>query len=51
LTILVKKDEKNGDITEDELRGFQDDIQKETDKHISEIDQLVKSKEKEIMEV
>ena len=47
----LKKDEKSGDITEDELRGFQDDIQKETDKHISEIDQLVKSKEKEIMEV
>jgi len=47
----LKKDEKNGDITEDELRGFQDDIQKETDKHISEIDQLVKSKENEVMEV
>ncbi|GGM21654.1 ribosome-recycling factor [Paraliobacillus quinghaiensis] len=47
----LKKDEKNGDITEDELRGFQEDIQKETDKHIAEIDQLVKAKEKEIMEV
>lgn len=47
----LKKSEKNGDITEDELRGYQDDVQKETDKQIIEIDQLVKNKEKEIMEV
>ncbi|WP_112180873.1 MULTISPECIES: ribosome recycling factor [Paraliobacillus] len=47
----LKKDEKNGDITEDELRGFQDDVQKETNNYISEIDEIVKSKEKEILEV
>lgn len=46
-----KKDEKNGDITEDELHSLQSDVQKETDKHISEIDDLVKNKENEIMEV
>ncbi|SDJ71837.1 ribosome recycling factor [Sediminibacillus albus] len=48
---LLKKSEKNGDLTEDELRGFQDDVQKATDKHIADIDQLAKEKEKEIMEV
>ncbi|WP_186577442.1 ribosome recycling factor [Aquibacillus kalidii] len=47
----LKKDEKNGDLTEDELRGFQDDVQKETDKYITEIDNVTKEKEKEIMEV
>lgn len=47
----LKKAEKNGDLTEDDLRGFQDDVQKETDNHISKIDQLAKEKEKEIMEV
>ena len=47
----LKKLEKNGEITEDELRGFTDDIQKETDSHIVKIDQVTKEKEKEIMEV
>ncbi|OCA85444.1 ribosome recycling factor [Bacillus sp. FJAT-27225] len=47
----LKKLEKNGDITEDALRGYADDIQKLTDDHISKIDQITKDKEKEIMEV
>lgn len=47
----LKKAEKNGELTEDELRIAQEDVQKETDKHIAEIDQLAKEKEKEIMEV
>lgn len=47
----LKKKEKNGDMTEDELRGYTDDVQKETDKHVAEIDQITKDKEKEIMEV
>ncbi|GAA5415136.1 ribosome-recycling factor [Paraliobacillus ryukyuensis] len=47
----LKKEEKDGDITEDDLRGFQDDVQTQTDKHIEEIDSLVKEKEKEMMEV
>ncbi len=46
-----KKMEKNGDITEDELRSYQDEVQKETDQNISEIDKIAKSKEEEIMEV
>ncbi|PLR97247.1 ribosome recycling factor [Bacillus sp. T33-2] len=47
----LKKLEKNGDITEDGLRGYSDDIQKLTDDHISKIDQITKDKEKEILEV
>ncbi|OLS42100.1 ribosome recycling factor [Bacillus sp. MRMR6] len=47
----LKKLEKNGEITEDALRGFSDDIQKLTDEHISKIDQITKDKEKEILEV
>ena len=47
----LKKLEKNGEITEDALRGFTDDIQKITDEHVAKIDTLTKEKEKEIMEV
>ncbi|EDL63019.1 ribosome recycling factor [Bacillus sp. SG-1] len=46
-----KKLEKNGDITEDDLRGYSDDVQKLTDDHINQIDSIAKDKEKEILEV
>ncbi|RFU61558.1 ribosome recycling factor [Peribacillus glennii] len=47
----LKKLEKNGEITEDDLRGYSDDIQKMTDSYISKIDDITKNKEKEILEV
>ncbi|OIK15311.1 ribosome recycling factor [Bacillus sp. MUM 13] len=47
----LKKLEKNGEITEDDLRGYSDDIQKMTDSHISKIEDITKDKEKEILEV
>ncbi|QGH34566.1 ribosome recycling factor [Gracilibacillus salitolerans] len=47
----LKKDEKNGDLTKDELKGFQEDVQTQTDTHIKKIDELTKEKEQEIMEV
>lgn len=47
----LKKLEKNGEITEDALHGYSDDIQKLTDEYISKIEQITKDKEKEIMEV
>lgn len=47
----LKKLEKNGDITEDEQRGYIDDVQKITDEHIDKVDQLTKEKEKEILEI
>ncbi|SET42641.1 ribosome recycling factor [Paenibacillus sp. NFR01] len=46
----IKKMEKNG-ISEDESRGHQEDIQKSTDKFIAEVEKVLLSKEKEIMEV
>ncbi|WP_207640161.1 ribosome recycling factor [Desulfofundulus thermocisternus] len=47
----VKQLQKNGEISEDELRRAQDEIQKLTDKYIKEIDQLLNSKEQEIMQI
>ena len=47
----LKKLEKNGEITEDELRGYTEDVQKLTDDFINKVDSVAKDKEKEIMEV
>ena len=47
----LKKDEKNGDITEDDLRSQTEDVQKVTDNSIKEIDNLFDEKEKDIMSV
>jgi ribosome recycling factor len=47
----VKLQEKNNDISEDEFHGYNDDIQKITDKFISNIEDLLKSKKEEIMSV
>jgi ribosome recycling factor len=47
----LKKLEKNGEITEDDLRGYSDDVQELTDDHINQIDSISKDKEKEILEV
>lgn len=47
----LKKMEKSSEITEDDLRGLQDEVQKKTDSHTGEIEEMVDTKEKEIMEV
>ena len=47
----LKKLEKSGEISEDDLRGFSDDIQKLTDEHIKQIDELTKEKEQEVLTV
>ena len=47
----LKKEEKNKKITEDQLKDAEDKIQKLTDEHIIKIDDSLKHKEKEIMEV
>jgi ribosome recycling factor len=46
----LKKAQKDGTITEDELKVSEDSIQKETDKFIQEINKILEDKEKEIME-
>lgn len=40
---------KNKDMSEDDQRRFQDEVQKTTDKFTSQIDELVESKSKELM--
>lgn len=47
----LKKAEKDGELTEDGLRTSQDNVQKETDKYIAEVDRLAGEKEKAILEV
>jgi len=51
LNDAVKKLEKNGDISEDESHRVQDVIQEQTNEFVGQIDELLKAKEKEIMEV
>lgn len=48
---LLKKLQKDGDITEDDERRDSDAVQKATDASIGEIDQLLAAKEKEITQV
>ena len=44
-----KKQQKNGDITEDDLRGLEKDVQTLTDNSIKEVDKIAADKEKEII--
>ena len=46
-----KKKKKDGEVTEDDLKEIEKDIQKLTDKYIKEIDDICAAKEKEILEV
>ncbi|AXK65819.1 ribosome recycling factor [Burkholderia anthina] len=47
----LKKLVKDKEISEDDERRASDDVQKLTDKHVTEVDKLVQSKEAEIMTV
>lgn len=47
----IKADLKNGDITEDEKAKSEADVQKLTDKYVSEIDQILAKKENEILNI
>jgi ribosome recycling factor len=47
----LKKMEKAGELTEDDLKQAQEEIQKMTNNYIEKIDQMLETKEKEIMEV
>ena len=47
----LKTQLKDHKITEDDSKRLQDQLQKLTDKYVKDIDQLVASKEKEILEV
>lgn len=47
----LKKEQKDGDITEDEFHGDRDSVQKLTDRFCDEIDKVVTEKQSEIMEL
>ena len=47
----IKKLKKNSEITEDDQRDAEEDMQKITDKAIKDVDEIYAKKEKEIMEV
>jgi ribosome recycling factor len=47
----LKKQEKDGDITEDDLKDEEKEVQKKTDGCVKDIDVIITDKEKEILEV
>jgi ribosome recycling factor len=47
----IKKLEKAGELTEDDVKDEQEEVQKMTEKCMKEIDSIVSAKEKELMEI
>ena len=47
----AKTMQKNAEISEDELKGAEDNIQKLTDKYVEQIDNVLEKKEKEVMSI
>lgn len=47
----LKKMEKDKDISEDDLRRGEGEVQKMTDEHVKKADEVVAAKEKEILEI
>lgn len=47
----LKKQQKEGKISEDDLRRGEADVQKLTDQYVQKVDQTLKKKEEEILEV
>ena len=48
---LLDSKQKASEITEDDLKSAEDNIQKLTDKYIKEIDVELEKKEKEVMSI
>lgn len=46
-----KKQKKDGEITEDDLKNLETQVQKLTDRFVKEVDTLIDAKEKEILSV
>ena len=47
----LKKAQKASEITEDDLKRYETDVQKATDANIAKIEQVIKNKEAEIMKI
>lgn len=48
---VLKKQQKDGELTEDDVKSAMNDIQKTVDKAIKDIDEIVAAKDKEVMAV
>jgi ribosome recycling factor len=48
---FAKNLKKNNEISEDELSSEEDNVQKITDKFVTEIDNIISAKEKEVMQI
>jgi ribosome recycling factor len=48
---LVKKQVKDKELSEDDARRLQDEIQKIVDSYVADVDSAASAKEKEMMEV
>ncbi len=47
----IKKNKKDGEITEDDQKKMEEDAQKATDSFVKDVEKIIVDKEKEIMEV
>ena len=47
----AKKAQKDSEISEDELKSAEDNIQKLTDKYVAKVDEVLEAKEKEVMSI
>ena len=48
---IIKKAEKSKDLSEDDSKKYQDEVQKVTDKFVTDVDTIVEAKEKEVLSV
>ena len=46
-----KKEQKKGEITEDDLKDLEKDLQKLTDEYVKKVDKQIEAKEKELFEI
>ncbi|MBA3968687.1 MAG: ribosome recycling factor, partial [Gemmatimonadetes bacterium] len=47
----IKQRQKDGELSEDDSRREQDDVQKLTNQYVERVDELLKRKEAEVLEV
>lgn len=48
---IIKKAEKDKELSEDDSKKYQDEVQKITDKYVKEVDVIMDSKEKELLSI
>jgi ribosome recycling factor len=48
---LLETAQKDGDISEDEVKKAQEKVQKETDEGVKQVDLILAAKEKDVMQI